>query len=64
MDSSALVGTMSVTRNTGFFAELSNTDRLRDCRLPGVLNGDINSEFLLTEGDLNTEIVLNYNRQI
>ncbi len=38
---------------TGFLAELSNTDRLRDCRLPGVLTGDIISELLLTEGDLN-----------
>lgn len=56
--SSVLVDTMSVTTNTGFLAELSNTDRLRDCRLPGVLTGDINNELLFTEGDLNTEIVL------
>ena len=55
---------MSVTTNTGFLAELSNIDRLRDCRLPGVLTGDINSEFLLTEGDLNKEIVQNYNKKI
>ncbi len=52
------LGTISVTMNTGFFAELSNTDRLSDCRFPGVLkgellHGDIKSELLLlTTGDL------------
>ena len=57
MGSSGLAGAMSVTINTGFLAELSNTDRLRDCLLPGVLTGDIISELLLIEGELNTKIV-------
>lgn len=56
------LGTISVTMNTGFFAELSNTERLSDCRFPGVLrgellHGDIRSELLLlATGDLNDKV--------
>lgn len=53
---------MSVTMKTGFLAELSKTDRLSDCRLPGVLAGDIRRELLLfIEGELRQNKLLAQN---